>query len=181
MTDKDVRVVMERLQATEWSASIELCHDTFNEHQKCRLHIHIVISRHAGFRFTDASRMPALRLEQFNIKPAHLKGLVDPANGKRTKSTAPMHYYCQMPKKGKLASWTNHFAYKDFLVSPRWIVSFVQKGKMSYEDARKVSVFFCFNEVSPPYSCTENRLFSPILFFNISWQCLVRKMYSFLR
>ena len=46
-----------------------------------------------------------------------------------------------MPKKGLIASWTNHVAFKDFLVSPRWIVSFVQRGKMTHEDAKKVIVF----------------------------------------
>ena len=141
MAAKDVRGIMHRLEATEWSASLELCLDTFNADEICRLHIHIVAARPSGFRYTDGRRTPALHLEQFNIKPSHIKGLVDPANGKKCKSTAPLHYYCQMPKRGKIASWTNHFAYKDFLVSPRWIVSFVQRGKMSYEDARKVIVF----------------------------------------
>ena len=101
----------------------------------------MVAVRPEGFRYTDGSRTPALNLQRLDIKPSHIKGLVDPANGKRTKSTGPLHYYCQMPKKGLIASWTNHVAFKDFLVSPRWIVSFVQRGKMTHEDAKKVTVF----------------------------------------
>ena len=138
---KDVDAVQTKTQAIEWSASLELCLETFHKEHTCRLHIHFVGVRPEGFRYSDGTRTPALHLQRLDIKPSHIKGLVDPANGRRTKTTAPLHYYCQMPKKGLIASWTNHVAYKDFLVSPRWIVSFVQRGKMTHEDAKKVTVF----------------------------------------
>ena len=130
-----------RLAATEWSASLELCLETFHTQHECRLHIHLVGVRPESFRYTDGTKTPALRLQRLDLKPSHMKGCIDPTSGKRSKTTAPLHYYCQMPKKGLIASWTNHVAFKDFLVSPRWIVSFVQRGKMTHEDAKKVTVF----------------------------------------
>ena len=138
---KDVEAFQTRIQAIEWSASLELCLETFHQEHVCRLHIHLVAGRPDGFRYCDGSRSPGLILPQLDMKPSHIKGLIDPANGRKTKSTAALHYYCQMPKKGLIASWTNHVAFKDFLVSPRWVVSFVQRGKMAHEDAKKVTVF----------------------------------------
>ena len=141
LVGKDVDAVQTNVHAKEWSASLELCLETFRQEHKCRLHIHFVAVRPEGFRYSDGSRSHNLKLPRLEIKPSHMQGLVDPANGRKTKSTCPLHYYCQMPKKGLIASWTNHVAYKDFLVSPRWIVSFVQRGKMTHEDAKKVIVF----------------------------------------
>ena len=46
-----------------------------------------------------------------------------------------------MPKQGVIASWTNYEGYKHFLVNARWIAGFVQRGKMTFEDAEKVLVF----------------------------------------
>ena len=141
IASKDVNDVQTGIAASEWSASLELCVETFHTEHECRLHLHFVGVRPDGFRYTDGTRMPHLRLQRLDIKPSHVKGCIDPTSGKRSKSTAPLHYYCQMPKKGLIASWTNHVAFKDFLVSPRWIVSFVQRGKMTHEDAKKVTVF----------------------------------------
>ena len=177
----DVDALQTKMVAVEWSASLEVCMETWHKDHQCRLHLHFVAVRPQGFRYTDGTRTPALKLERLNIVPAHIKGCIDPANGKRSKSSGPLHYYLQMPKKGLIASWTNHFAYKDFLVSPRWIVSFVQRGKITHEDAKKVTVFFIFEGGPPPHTYTENPPFSPIPFFNIFWACLVHKMYSLLR
>ena len=130
---------------------------------------------------TDGSRTVALRLKQLDIKPAHVKGLIDPTNGKKCKTTAPLHYYCQMPKRGLIASWTNHVAFKDFLVSPRWIVSFVQRGKMTHEDAKKVTVFSLLRGARRHTHIPKITLFHRYPFLNIFWACLVHKMYSLLR
>lgn len=178
---KDVHDMQTALAAIEWSASLELCIETWLTEHECRLHLHFVGVRPEGFRYTDGARTPELHLQRLDIKPSHMKGCVDPSTGKRTKTTGSLHYYCQMPKKGVLATWTNHVAFKDFLVSPRWIISFVQRGKMTHEDAKKVTVFFIFEEDPPPHTCIENHSFSPIPLFNIFWACLVHKMYSLLR
>ena len=141
IASKDVDDMQTRIAAIEWSASLELCVETFNTEHECRLHVHFVGFRPEGFRYTDGTRTSHLRLHRLDIKPSHIKGCIDPTSGRRCKTTAALHYYCQMPKKGLIASWTNHVAFKDFLVSPRWIVSFVQRGKMTHEDAKKVTVF----------------------------------------
>ena len=149
------------MKAIEWSASLELCLETFHEDGACRLHIHFVAVRPEGFRYSDGSKKPALHLQRLDIKPSHIKGLVDPANGKKVKTTAPLHYYCQMPKKGLIASWTNHYAYKDFLVNPRWIVGFVQRGKMGHEDAKKVIVFVFLSDTGRHTHISKIILFHP--------------------
>ena len=51
-----------------------------------------------------------------------------------------MHYYVQMPKQGQIHVWSNHNAYKDFLVNARWVAGYVQRGKMSIKDTQKVIV-----------------------------------------
>ena len=55
----------------------------------------------------------------------------------RTRSAAPMHFYCQMAKKGLLKSHTTVMAYRDFNVNPRWIGGYLQQGKLSVEAAHK--------------------------------------------
>ena len=52
-----------------------------------------------------------------------------------------MHYYIQMPKKGKICGGTNYKAYDVFLVNPRWIAGYVQRNKMSTEDAKEEPLF----------------------------------------
>ena len=74
-----------------------------------------------------------------DISPAHFKELSDPASRKSARSAAPMHFYCQMPKKGLLKSHTTVVAYRDFSVNPRWIGGYLQQGKLSVEAAHKES------------------------------------------
>ena len=172
---KDLDDVQKNTKAIEWSASLELCLETLQLKNECRLHFHFVVSRPEGFRYTDGTRTPHLRLQRLDIKPSHIKGCIDPTSGRKCRTTAPLHYYCQMPKKGLIKSWTNHFAYKDFLVSPRWIASFVQRGKMTHEDAKKVTVFSFLGGARRHTNVSENRPFSPIHLFNIFWDVLYTK------
>ena len=155
---------MSKISAIEWSASLELCIETFHREHLCRLHIHFVGYRPEGFRYTDGKRTPGLHLQLLDLKPSHIKCCIDPANGKKSKSSAALHYYCQMPKKGLIASWTNHVAFKDFLVCPRWIGSFVQRGKMAHEDAKKVTVFSFLRGSAATHIYRKSPFFTDTLF-----------------
>ena len=76
------------------------------------------------------------------ILPTHLVGTSDPVTGKKAKNSSAMHYYNQMPKIGRVTGGSNHLAYRDFLVNPRWIAGYVQRKKMSIENAKKESASF---------------------------------------
>ena len=49
----------------------------------------------------------------------------------------PIYPINQMPKKGKICGDSNYKAYEDFLVNPRWITGYLQRGKMHVADAKE--------------------------------------------
>ena len=140
--DEDIEALRKDSAADKFSASLEVCIDTYKEQNLCRLHLHAVLERSMRpFDFVDGTRSKYLRLKNLDIRCSHLKGCIDPTNGRKARSSGALHYYLQMPKVGGVKSWTNHHAYKDFLVSPRWINGFLQRGKMTPQDAHKVNIF----------------------------------------
>ena len=126
----------------KWSWSLELCLKSFAEAYEdtklVRLHIHCCIQRDTvPFRCNTLSADLMLG----DIAPSHVAGCCDPASERKTKSSHSMHYYCQMAKLGKLAGGTNFPAFEAFLVNPRWIAGYVQRNKMSPEDAKQEPFF----------------------------------------
>ena len=126
----------------EYSWSLEICLKTYKENyndtKSIRLHIHATFERDlARFKIRSLSRALAIA----SLTPSHIAGCSDPTSGKKSKGTAAMHYYNQMPKRGKVTGGTNHPAYEAFLVNPRWIAGCVQRQKMSSEEAKQD---FCF-------------------------------------
>ena len=105
-----------------------------------RLHIHSVMERtDTPFRCKALSQV----LHVGGIEPSHVAGTSDPSSGRKSKGTAGMHYYCQMPKRGRVCGGTNYPAFEDFLINPRWIAGYVQRQKMQIEDAKE--------ELPPPF------------------------------
>ena len=96
--------------------------ENYNDTKCIRLHIHATFERDlARFRIRSLTRGFATG----SLLPSHIAGTNDPTSGRKSKGTAAMHYYNQMPKRGKVASGTNHPAYEAFLVNPRWIAAYV--------------------------------------------------------
>ena len=138
--------VTKRNHVDKWSWSLELCLKSFAEAYEdtklVRLHIHCCMQRDTvPFRCRTISADLMLGA----IAPSHVAGCSDPASERKTKSSHGMHYYCQMPKRGKLAGGTNFPAFEAFLVNPRWIAAHVQRQKMSSKDAQQESVFLFLN------------------------------------
>ena len=124
-----------------WSAAVEVRVETYQTDGTVRLHLHYVGDKADRFNFWGGHRSPLFVLQRLQIAASHLKGCLDPTSNKKSKSSAALHYYLQMPKVGGLISWTNFQAYKHFLVNARWIAGFVQRGKMTFPNAEKVLVF----------------------------------------
>ena len=125
-----------------YSWSLEICLKTYKENyndtKSIRLHIHATFERDlVRFRVRCLTSVLAIG----SLLPSHIAGCSDPTSGKKSKGTAAMHYYNQMPKRGKVTGGTNHPAYEAFLVNPRWIAGYVQRQKMSSEEATQD---FCF-------------------------------------
>ena len=129
----------------KYSWSLEICLKTYKENyndtKSIRLHIHATFERDLA-RFRVRCLTSALAIG--SLIPSHIAGCSDPTSGKKVKGTAAMHYYNQMPKRGKVASGTNHPAYEAFLVNPRWIAGYVQRQKMSSEEAKHDFCFFIY-------------------------------------
>ena len=129
--------------ADKFSWSLEICMDTYRKSyadtKTIKLHVHLVLEVRDGkfMRFNNVKM--ALRIG--SIMPGHVKGMQDPQTSKKTKCAAAMHYYVQMPKVGLVGGDTNHRAYTQFLVNPRWITGYIQSQKLSLETAKKVIVF----------------------------------------
>ena len=142
---KAIEIMCKRNKADKFSWSLEICLKTYmneyTESKLIRLHFHCCLQRDVSpFRCTTVSSTLAVG----GIHPSHVVGCSDPVSGRKSKGTLAMHYYNQMPKKGKLCGGTNYKAYEDFLVNPRWIAGYVQRNKMHNEDAKQEPVF-CLN------------------------------------
>ena len=139
---KAIQSQAKRLKVDKNSWSLEICMKTYEEKyketEKVRLHIHTCLQRDLPF----TGRHLAADLKLGGLLPSHIAGANDPVTGKKAKSTSAMHYYNQMPKLGRLAGGSNYKPFADFIVNPRWIAGYVQRQKMSIEDAKKESVFF---------------------------------------
>ena len=132
-------------QADKFSWSLEICMDTYRssyaDTKTIKLHVHLVLEVRDGkfMRFNNVK----LALRVGSMSPGHVKGMQDPQTSNKTKCAAAMHYYVQMPKVGLVGGDTNHRAYTQFLVNPRWITGYIQSQKLSLETAKKVILFYC--------------------------------------
>ena len=143
MVSKKVTWLHQPLDTHSWS--LEVCLHSYvtdySQSNEIRLHMHACLQRDlTPFR----CRTLAKELAVGGIEPSHIAGCNDPASGKKAKNTTAMHYYLQMPKKGLLCNGTNYKAFHDFLVNPRWIAGYVQRGKMSTEDGCDEGALFFF-------------------------------------
>lgn len=138
--------LVKRNHAEKFSWSLEICLQSYlaeyMETNFIRLHIHACLQRDlTPFRCRSLAEFLTLG----GIEPSHLAGCSDPVSGRKAKGTLAMHYYNQMPKKGKVSGGTNYKAYDAFLVNPRWIAGYVQRNKMSIADAKEEPPFLSLN------------------------------------
>ena len=138
---EDMEVVRTEQSVKEWSLALELCPDSLRKDKALRLHVHLVMSWGKQKTIWSAS---ALRLA--GVLPTHNSGT--PMAFHRSRSTAPGHYYLQMPKVGGIWSATNTPAFKKFPVNPRWVTAFWQAGQLVTATARAEYVRCKMNLVS---------------------------------
>ena len=134
----DVKVFCERRGKPTYGAAFELCAKSFlEEPHVIKLHLHVCwiwserqhIREPACFMIGGSCRCTL---------NSHL-GIV---RGPRSRNSAPMLYYLEMPKVGKVFSSTNRHAFIDYAVNARWISGWLQCKKISAADAAQVSVFY---------------------------------------
>ena len=63
-------------------------------------------------------------------------------------TSAPLHYYCQVHKRGQVHSWTDKPAFTAFVVNPRWLNMWIQAQKVDPLHARDEFVKCCVNLTS---------------------------------
>ena len=72
------------------------------------------------------------------------KGDDSTSKSKRRQSSEPMHYYCSMPKVGKLRHETNFRPHVDYTVSPKLVATQFSQGKLRW-GAVVEEFAFCFS------------------------------------
>ena len=128
--EKDLKVVVDEICAKEWSVALELCPETLKTQKLVRLHAHVVFTWSRNKTIRSAS---SLRLA--GVLPVHNSD-GNPMAFHRSRSSAPGHYYLQMPKVGSIWRATNTLAFKKFAVNPRWVTAFWQSEHLTTESAR---------------------------------------------
>ena len=138
---EDIEVVRTEQNVKEWSLALELCPDSLRKDKALRLHVHVVMSwgKQKSIAFASAFRLAG-------VLPTH--NTATPMAFHRSRSTAPAHYYLQMPKVGGIWSATNTPAFKNFPVNPRWVTAFWQAGQLVTATARAEYVKCKMNLVS---------------------------------
>lgn len=139
MVPKKLTWLLQPLDTHSWS--LEVCLHSYvtdySQSNEIRLHMHACLQRDlTPFRRRTLSRELAVG----GIEPSHIAGCSDPATGRRARGTSAMHYYIQMLGSGACGG-TNYKAYDAFLVNPRWIAGYVQRNKLSTEDAKEERFF----------------------------------------
>ena len=138
---EDIEVVGTEQNVKEWSLALELCPDSLRKDKALRLHVHVVMSwgKQKSIAFASAFRLAGVLLTHNTATPMAFH---------RSRSTAPAHYYLQMPKVGGIWSATNTPAFKKFPVNPRWVTAFWQAGQLVTATARAEYVRCKMNLVS---------------------------------
>ena len=140
----EVAALVEKVQADNFSAAAEACLQPLHEKKGLQVHLHVVLE---WWQRTWVGKWK-LRLPS-GVKPQHLTAECGQTLGKkRSMSAAPMHYYCQVPKRGQLHSWTDKPAFTEFHVNPRWLNMWIQAQKLDPERARGEFVKCCVNLTS---------------------------------
>ena len=129
--EREVAALVEKVDADFYSASVEACMALLHEKKGLQLHLHVVLE---WVRRRNISKSN-LSLPVAKVLPQHLTG-DSAAAGHRVMTSAPLHYYCQVPKVGQVHTMTNKPAFTAFLVNPRWLNMWIQAGKLDPVPAR---------------------------------------------
>ena len=129
--ERDILSLQEVLMLESWSASLELCPETFALGKGFRLHAHlaIVFAERTRIAHKETCRVAG-------VNPSHAKA-AGPLQAVRSRNFAPLHYYLQMPKQGGVWSQTTLPAFKSFPINPRWITTWLQSDHLSLRVARR--------------------------------------------
>jgi hypothetical protein len=111
---------------------LEMCPDTWRRDGSIRLHAHAAFVMVAGKRaaFPEASDL------QLFGSPAHGSALLGGMGTARGRNRAASLYYVLAPKNCRVLEDTTTRPHTDWAVSPEWIMTLLQGGKMAYDDAR---------------------------------------------
>ena len=117
------------LDAPTAAAAMELCVESWTNDNVCRVHGH-------GYFSSDSQKLKLSRgaLAAFRGGLPHKSHKVQ-ALGNRACSGWAGCYYVLAPKIGQVRSWSMVRPYKDFPVSPEWIMGLVHAEKMEFKDA----------------------------------------------
>ena len=126
-----VQDIFQRLEATYYGASAELCLKTWAVEKKVRIHCHAFLLRKGGKKMN--TRTP-VALTFSGSMPN--KRVWDGPQG-RCRGTMAGLYYITARKYGSLCSFANLNPFLDFPVQSDWIFTLLESEKISYDNARE--------------------------------------------
>ena len=130
---KEVGQMIRRVNAVNYTWSVELCPRTWDRSKIARAHLHVALD------WTWKVKIAKDKFKVGETTPTHVRP-EDAVFRKKSRSAGSHHHYLQIPKIGSLGMSTNFEQRKDFPVLPRWIVQHFQTGRITYETAESV---FC--------------------------------------
>ena len=121
--------------ADDVAMCLEVCPETWTEQKILRLHIHM-------FFKSAASYLRVKKCASFDFEgcPAMLSADFTANGSKNRASWSGFFYCCLLDKKGTVFSLATKAPFTKFLVSPSWIMSLVQSGKLDTRVARELLV-----------------------------------------
>ena len=104
--------------------ALDICPMTLEKDGLLRLHVHLVLDWDGSKK--SMYEMKSLTL--LGLEPASVEGTTRGEETRRRQSAAPMHYYMQMDKPGKICVTTSCIMFRDLCVNPRWVTKWLQLG-----------------------------------------------------
>ena len=109
------------------------------------MHLHVVLE----WRDRTWTHAKRFQLPRSKAKPQHMTTENQECQGKkRVMTSAPLHYYCQVPKNGQVHTWTDKPAFTSSAVNPRWLNMWIQAQKLDPLRTRGEFVKCCVNLTS---------------------------------
>ena len=121
--------------ADDVAMCLEVCPETWAEESILRLHIHMFFKSAASY-----FRVQKCATFDFEGSAAVMSNDITGAVSKQRQTWSGFFYCCLADKKGTVFSLATKAPFTKFLVSPSWIMSLVQSGKLETRVARELLV-----------------------------------------
>ena len=139
---EEIEGLVRRMEVIRWTMSLEICPKTYKEKNVVKFHFHVVLEWSRRIRFVKlCNKIVFCGARVGHVTTDGTDQLAEVSRKRARKLCSDsMHFYGQIQKVGFVFQKTNFVAFQDFNVNPRWISTWFQRQKITYDVATKLFI-----------------------------------------